>query len=91
MNFELRKLVLLTTNSLRPLSFANTSMEKIYVFFTLFSIPNSNDASNMLESPSSSVGSLDLTSPRMCAGGDNNCGFYVTMTPLNSNLKISVS
>lgn len=45
----------------------------------------------MLESPSSSVGSLDPASPRMRAGGDNNGGFYVTMTPLNSNSKVSVS
>lgn len=44
----------------------------------------------MLESPSSSVGSLDPASPRMRAG-DNNGGFYVTMTPLNSNSKVSVS
>ncbi|XP_055313125.1 ankyrin repeat and SAM domain-containing protein 1A-like isoform X2 [Sitodiplosis mosellana] len=49
----------------------------------------SNDASSMLESPSSSVGSLDPASPRMRAGGDNNGGFYVTMTPLNSNSKVS--
>lgn len=45
----------------------------------------------MLESPSSSVGSLDPASPRMRASGDNNGGFYVTMTPLNSNSKVSVS
>lgn len=45
----------------------------------------------MLGSPSSSVGSLDPASPRMRAGGDNNGGFYVTMTPLNSNSKVSVS
>lgn len=45
----------------------------------------------MLESPSSSVGSLDPASPRMRAGTDNNGGFYVTMTPLNSNSKVSVS
>lgn len=45
----------------------------------------------MLESPSSSVGSLDPASPRMRAAGDNNGGFYVTMTPLNSNSKVSVS
>ncbi|XP_031629781.1 ankyrin repeat and sterile alpha motif domain-containing protein 1B-like isoform X2 [Contarinia nasturtii] len=49
----------------------------------------SNDASSMLESPSSSVGSLDPASPRIRAGGDNNGGFYVTMTPLNSNSKVS--
>lgn len=51
----------------------------------------SNDASSMLESPSSSVGSLDPASPRMRAAGDNNGGFYVTMTPLNSSSKVSVS
>lgn len=45
----------------------------------------------MLESPSSSVCSLDPASPRIRAGGDNNGGFYVTMTPLNSNSKVSVS
>lgn len=45
----------------------------------------------MIESPSSSVGSLDPASPRMRAGADNNGGFYVTMTPLNSNSKVSVS
>lgn len=45
----------------------------------------------MLESPSSSVCSLDPASPRMRAGGDNNGGFYVTMTPLNSSSKVSVS
>lgn len=61
------------------------------LFFSLLFIENSNDASSMLESPSSSVGSLDPTSPRMRAGGDNNGGFYVTMTPLNSNSKVSVS
>lgn len=56
-----------------------------------FPLENSNDASSMLESPSSSVGSLDPASPRMRSGGDNNGGFYVTMTPLNSNSKVSVS
>lgn len=55
-------------------------------------IQKSNDASSLLESPSSSVGSLDPASPRMRASGDNNGGFYVTMTPLNnSNSKVSVS
>lgn len=51
----------------------------------------SNDANSMLESPSSSVGSLDPASPRMRTGSEKNGGFYVTMTPLNSNSKVSVS
>lgn len=53
---------------------------------------NRNDASSMLESPSSSVGSLDPASPRFRANDLGDSGnFYVTMVPLNPNAKVSVS
>lgn len=53
---------------------------------------NSMDAGYMLESPSSSVGSLDAASPRFRAIDNNSSGnFYVTMVPLNSNSKVSVN
>lgn len=47
---------------------------------------SSNDAMSMLESPSSSAGSLDQASPRFRSNGDSNDSgnFYVTMTSSKS-------
>lgn len=51
-----------------------------------------NDASSMMDSPSSSVGSLDPASPRFRANEHSDTGnFYVTMVPMNPNAKVSVS
>lgn len=69
--------------------FSQFSKCALFSFFSIRFI--SNEANSMLESPSSSVGSLDPVSPRMQRGCDKNGGFYVTMTPLNSNSKVSVS
>lgn len=56
---------------------------------------NSNEsAGSMLESPSSSVDSLDPSSPRQRPSATDSSGggsFYVTMVPLKSGSKVSVS
>lgn len=50
---------------------------------------NSNDALCMMESPSSSAGSLDQASPRFRSHGDNSANFYVTMTSTKSKVSVS--
>lgn len=57
----------------------------------IFHRSTSNDTLSMLESPSSSAGSLDQASPRFRSQGDSNDSgnFYVTMT--SSKSKISVN
>lgn len=59
----------------------------------IFHCYSSNDALSMLESPSSSAGSLDQVSPRFRSHGDSNDSgsFYVTMTSSTSKVSVSES
>lgn len=55
---------------------------------------SNESAGSMLESPSSSVDSLDPSSPRQRPSTTDSSGggsFYVTMVPLKSGSKVSVS
>lgn len=55
---------------------------------------SNESAGSMLESPSSSVDSLDPSSPRQRPSATDSSGggsFYVTMVPLKSGSKVSVS
>lgn len=56
------------------------------MFYLLF--VHSNDATSVLESPSSSAGSLDPASPRFRPHGDESGNFYVTMTSGNSKVSV---